>query len=154
MTLNSQVIPGKAEGTLDQSGRTLVFLHGLFGKALSFRFLARKKEIQQNFNVHLVDLRNHGGSGWHHEMNYELMAQDLLGYLDNKGLAKEKSLSLVGHSMGGKTAMVFASMFPELVHQLVSLDSPPVNRNLPEFAKINEHTERLIDCAVELGDLT
>lgn len=83
---------------------------------MSFRFLAKKKEIQANFETHLVDMRNHGNSGWHQDMDYTLMAHDLFAYLERRGLTKEKSLSLVGHSMGGKTAMTFAALFPELVH--------------------------------------
>ena len=64
--LNSQIIPMKPNvPKADPSGRHLIFLHGLFGKAMSFRFLARQKEIQQNFTVHLVDMRNHGSSEWH-----------------------------------------------------------------------------------------
>jgi len=102
---------------VDPTGRHLVFLHGLFGKAMSFRFLAKKKEIQQNFTVHLVDMRNHGSSGWHYDMDYSSMAQDLLGYLEMQGLTnRDKLVSLVGHSMGGKTAMTFAALYPELVH--------------------------------------
>lgn len=72
--LNSQVIPMKAvaigQDTRDQCGRHLVFLHGIFGKAMSFRFLAKKREIHENFTVHLLDMRNHGSSGWHFDMDY------------------------------------------------------------------------------------
>jgi pimeloyl-ACP methyl ester carboxylesterase len=50
--------------TRDQRGRHVIFLHGLFGSANSFRFLAKRREIQENFTVHILDMRNHGKSAW------------------------------------------------------------------------------------------
>ena len=83
-TLNSQLIAQKpVENDLNPAGRHLVFLHGLFGNGASFQFLAKSKQIQSNFTVHLVDLRNHGRSEWSDEMSYSVMAYDLLGYLDH-----------------------------------------------------------------------
>lgn len=100
-----------------------------------------------------MNLRNHGDSEWHPEMDYTSMAYDLLAYLKEQGLAdREKCVSLVGHSMGGKTAMTFASLFPELVHQLVSLDAPPVCRL--SYPQMNAVTEQLIDSAYAMGDLS
>lgn len=65
VSLNAQVIAQKPTGqALNPAGRHLVFLHGLFGKGQSFQFLAKSRLLQQNFTVHLVDLRNHGKSGW------------------------------------------------------------------------------------------
>ena len=110
--LNSLVIPMKPQPALDsrdQRGRHLIFLHGLFGSANSFRFLAKKREIQEQFTVHVLDMRNHGESSWSHQMDYKSMAYDILRYMHSHGLTQSPHLvSLVGHSMGGKTAMTFA----------------------------------------------
>lgn len=144
----------KTSGTdsTDPSGRHLIFLHGIFGQASSFRFLAKKREIQQNFTVHLLDMRNHGGSGRHADMDYLSLAHDLYQYMEQHRLTDvEKSVSLVGHSMGGKAAMTFAALFPELVHQLVSLDSPPVDRS--NFPELNVVLDNFLDGALALGDL-
>ena len=121
--LRAEVIPG-------HSDNHLVFLHGLFGQAASFRFLAKRKEIQAHFTCHLLDMRNHGRrEQWHHKMDYEEMALDVNQYLIDAGITKKQSVSIVGHSMGGKTAITFACLFPNLVRNLVSLDAPPVDRN-------------------------
>ena len=79
------------------------------------------------YTCHLVDMRNHGLSERDTLMDYESMARDIKGYLDSVGLDKSE-VSLVGHSLGAKTAMTFASMFPHIVDRLVSLDASPVDR--------------------------
>lgn len=64
---------------------------------------------------------------------------DLKDYMDEKGL---KKATLLGQSMGGKAAMTFASLYPEMVDGLVSIDSPPVNRNL--YPHMNTDTLELV----------
>ena len=143
--LRSEVIPGNPNNHL-------VFLHGLFGQAASFRFLAKRKEMQANFTCHLLDMRNHGNPGqWHSEMDYESMARDVHAYLQNAGADREKSVSIVGHSMGGKTGITLACLFPNLINKLVSLDAPPVDRNSLEH--LNQVTKCLIETAAAIGDL-
>ena len=102
------------------SGKPLVILHGLFGMLDNWQGLA--KEFGQFFETHIVDQRNHGKSFHANEHNYELMCADLLAYLDANGLDK---VFLLGHSMGGKTAMLFATMYPERVEKLVVVDIAP-----------------------------
>ena len=60
-------------------------------------------------------------------MDYESLAHDLNKYIQDAGLAKEK-ITLVGHSLGAKTAMAYACMFPNTVSRLVSLDASPIDR--------------------------
>lgn len=67
----------------------VVFLHGLFGKGQSFQFIAKAKALQHSYTSHLVDLRNHGASEWHSEMDYKSLAEDLQGYVENAGLGSE-----------------------------------------------------------------
>jgi len=85
-------------------------------------------------------------------MDYKSMANDLLDYLHKHGLTeKEKPVSLVGHSMGGKTALTFACAFPDIVHQIVSLDAAPVDRL--QHPHLNFTTEEMINQAFAIGDL-
>lgn len=69
-----------------------------------------------------MDLRNHGESDFHHSMRYPEMADDLLRYLDSRAIDK---VTLVGHNIGGKTAMTFAGMNPDRVSGLISFDTAP-----------------------------
>ena len=101
---------------------TLVFIHGLFGDMNNLGIIARA--FSENYPILRVDLRNHGQSFHTDEMNYELMAQDLLHLLDYLRLNK---VILIGHSMGGKTAMKAAILRPESVEKLIVIDIAPIN---------------------------
>lgn len=98
----------------------LVFIHGLFGDMNNLGVIARA--FSDNYPILRVDLRNHGQSFHSEEMNYELMAQDLHALVCQLGL---KKLILIGHSMGGKTAMKFTALFPEFVEKLIVIDIAP-----------------------------
>ena len=78
--LNVNVIEGQ------NKEQHIVFLHGLFGKGQSFQFLAKAKAIQRNFTCHLVDLRNHGLSERHQQMDYKSIAADVESYLSQAGI--------------------------------------------------------------------
>jgi len=101
-------------------GKPLVILHGLFGMLDNWQALA--KEFGAFFGTHILDLRNHGKSFHAEEHSYELMCADLVHYLDENDLDK---IYLLGHSMGGKTAMLFATKYPERVEKLVVVDIAP-----------------------------
>lgn len=102
------------------SGPPLVILHGLFGSADNWFSIAR--ELQESFTLYLVDQRNHGDSPQSDEWNYQVMAEDLLELLDDEGLG---NVYLMGHSMGGKTAMNFALAHPDRVAKLIIADIAP-----------------------------
>ena len=99
----------------------IVFIHGLFGSLSNLGMLARA--FMQTHTVIQFDVRNHGKSAHSNEMNYDLMAQDVLDTLNEIGLEK---VSLAGHSMGGKIAMRMAGLAPERIEQLAILDMAPV----------------------------
>lgn len=101
-------------------GKPLVILHGLFGMLDNWQGLA--KEFGQFFEVHILDQRNHGKSFHSEQHSYELMCSDLLAYLDANNLDE---VLLLGHSMGGKTAMLFAAMYPQRVEKLIVVDIAP-----------------------------
>jgi len=98
-------------------GQPLVLLHGLFGSADNWGSIA--KHFSQHCQVISVDLRNHGRSPHSDTQTYPDMADDLLAVLDALGLSQ---VHLLGHSLGGKVAMQFATQYPERVRRLIVVD--------------------------------
>ena len=101
-------------------GRPMVILHGLFGSLDNWMTLARR--FAENYRVFIVDQRNHGKSVHMDEHTYEAMAKDLLLFFDEHEL---NDVILVGHSMGGKTAMQFSVDNPERLSKVVVVDIGP-----------------------------
>lgn len=106
---------------IEGKGTPLLILHGFLGmgdnwKTLSSRF------AEKGYEVHMIDQRNHGRSFHANEFSYEVMAEDLKNYCEQKNLDK---FILIGHSMGGKTAMLFASQYPECILKLIVVDIAP-----------------------------
>ncbi len=101
-------------------GEPLVILHGLFGMLDNWFTLG--KRFAEDFTVYLIDLRNHGQSPQSNIWNYNVMSDDLLEFFDEHNLSKA---NIIGHSMGGKTAMCFAGEHPERVKKLVVVDIAP-----------------------------
>jgi esterase len=102
-------------------GKPFVILHGFLGMGDNWKTLARQFS-ESNFEMHLVDQLNHGRSFHSNAFDYELMAEDLKRYCDANRLT---DITLLGHSMGGKTAMLFATKYPELVDKLLVADISP-----------------------------
>lgn len=102
-------------------GKPFLILHGLLGSGDNWRTLARHY-ANEGYEMHLVDLRNHGRSFHTEAFNYELMVADLKHYVDTNNL---KDIVLLGHSMGGKVAMSFAIAYPELISKLLIADIGP-----------------------------
>jgi len=102
-------------------GYPVVILHGLFGAAKNWNSIA--KQMARKYRILTVDLRNHGSSPWTDTMSYVEMAEDIVEFLDQRGLDKA---AIVGHSMGGKVAMTAALKFPKRVDRLVVADMAPV----------------------------
>jgi pimeloyl-ACP methyl ester carboxylesterase len=109
-----------AYGTVGE-GPPLLVLHGLFGSGGNWRGVARS--LAASFTVYCVDLRNHGASPWSDSMDYAEMADDVLQLMDKHGL---ESSAVLGHSMGGKTAMALALRHPQRVSRLIVVDIAPV----------------------------
>ncbi|KAM6155851.1 sn-1-specific diacylglycerol lipase ABHD11 [Rhynchocyon petersi] len=101
----------------------LVFLHGLFGCKTNFNSIAKALAQQTGRKVLTVDARNHGDSPHNPDMSYKAMSQDLQDLLPQLGLVP---CVLIGHSMGGKTAMLLALQRPDLVERLIAVDISPV----------------------------
>ncbi|XP_005396822.1 PREDICTED: alpha/beta hydrolase domain-containing protein 11 [Chinchilla lanigera] len=110
----------------------IVLLHGLFGSKTNFNSIAKALAQQTGRRVLTVDARNHGDSPHSPDVSYEAMSQDLQHLLPQLGLAP---CVLVGHSMGGKTAMLLALQRPELVDRLIPVDiSPVAHTSLSHFS--------------------
>lgn len=106
---------------IGSNGPDIIVLHGFLGMGDNWKSHARHWHTL-GYRVHLIDQRNHGRSFWSTEFNYPVMANDLLAYVEQQQL---KDFVLVGHSMGGKTAMYFACSHPDLVQRLVVVDIAP-----------------------------
>lgn len=102
-------------------GEPLILLHGLFGSLENLGGIARR--LEDGWQIHALDERNHGSSPHTDDMDYPAMAEDVVAYLDARGIEKA---SLLGHSMGGKVAMQVALKHPERVQSLIVADISPV----------------------------
>ena len=102
------------------NGEPLIILHGLFGSLDNWLTLAKK--LGEHFEVFIVDARNHGHSPHSDEFNYEVMADDLYEFMIQNQIIDPMVL---GHSMGGKTAMQFAMNYPNYISKLIVADIAP-----------------------------
>ncbi len=102
------------------NGEPLIILHGIFGSSDNWQTVG--KELSVKYKVYLVDLRNHGSSPHSDEFDYNVMTDDVLELMLNEEIEKAH---LLGHSMGGKTAMTFAARYPERVIKLIVVDIAP-----------------------------
>src|SRR5690554_747038 len=103
------------------SGPALVILHGLLGASGNWHTLA-SKSFSDSFHVYAVDMRNHGRSPHSDRFDLPTMAEDVRAFLKQTGHA---SAHVLGHSMGGKVAMLLALESPEVVDRLVVVDIAP-----------------------------
>lgn len=104
----------------DKALPPLLIVHGLFGSARNWGAIARR--MAEDRRVVSVDMRNHGDSFWSGSHSYADMAGDLAEVI----VAEGAPMDVVGHSMGGKAAMVLALTRGDLVHRLVVADIAPV----------------------------
>ena len=105
-------------------GNPLIILHGLFGSLDNWMSIA--KELGKDFEVYIVDARNHGQSPHDEVFNYPAMVEDLVEFITTNIIHENKPLPIIlGHSMGGKTAMQFAVDYPHLVSKLIIVDIAP-----------------------------
>jgi pimeloyl-ACP methyl ester carboxylesterase len=118
------------------TGEALFILHGIFGMLDNWHNIA--KVLADHYVVYTIDARNHGKSPHADEMSYQLMAKDVIELADDLGINK---FILLGHSMGGKTAMWAAHQFPERISKLIVADIAPktyVAGHTPYFKALKE----------------
>tara|TARA_Y100001960_G_C14759149_1_gene872996 strand:+ start:1834 stop:2616 length:783 start_codon:yes stop_codon:yes gene_type:complete len=107
---------------LGNGERKLIILHGLFGMGRNWKRIA--KMLGDTHQILIVDLRNHGSSPWKNMMTYEIMAADVASLIDKICGGRA---DVIGHSMGGKTAMALALTHPNKIHRLAVLDISPAS---------------------------
>ena len=105
-------------------GPVLVILHGLYGASDNWISIAKK--LEERFTIYIPDLRNHGKSPHASTHTFPDMVEDLYRFFNDHHL---KKATVLGHSMGGKLAMMFASEYPELITGLIVADISPKNYN-------------------------
>lgn len=142
-------------------GQPVVILHGLFGSSDNWRSIAQK--IAKNgFEVVTVDLANHGRSSHTTEVSFKSMAADVALLIDQLQLTK---IYLIGHSVGGKVAMVFSDDYSERVEKLAVIDIAPkaysdqhseifkalLNINLSDYTTRNQVSDALVSVIPEQG---
>lgn len=101
-------------------GQPLLILHGLFGS--SDNWLTIAKQLAEDYHVFLIDQRNHGQSPHSEEWNYTVMANDIADFCMQHQL---ENIYIVGHSMGGKTVMKMAELFPQTIQKMIVIDIAP-----------------------------
>lgn len=106
---------------IEGEGHPLIIIHGFLGMSDNWKSLA-SLYAALGFQVHMIDLRNHGKSFHSDEFNYTVMSNDILEYCEHYHL---ENVSVIGHSMGGKVAMLFATTHPEMVEKLIIADIGP-----------------------------
>lgn len=135
MNLNYQIQQAEQPSNLEP----IVLIHGLFGSLSNLGMLARAFDQR---TVIQLDVRNHGLSEHSAQMNYDLMAQDVLDTLDELNIQK---FSLIGHSMGGKISMKVAEKAENRVVRLIVLDITP-------FAYQENHHEQIFKALFAVQD--
>ncbi|MEL4308970.1 alpha/beta fold hydrolase [Joostella sp. CR20] len=150
-----QILKSKIIG----NGKPLLILHGFLGMSDNWKTLGTKY-ADLGFEVHLLDLRNHGKSFHSDDFSYELMVDDVLNYIDLHDL---ESVNIIGHSMGGKVAMLLAVSKPEVVTRLLVADIapkyyPPHHQTIInglkalDFNKISSRTEADEELSKHIND--
>ncbi|KAL5336733.1 Alpha/Beta hydrolase protein [Aspergillus crustosus] len=119
----------------------ILFLHGFLGSKRENRYISSLLARDLFRPVYAIDMRNHGDSGHHPQHNYMEMALDMKAFIEEHQL---KSPSIIGHSMGAKTALTLALNSPGLVNDIVAVDNCPIHLPLePDFRTYLEGLGRL-----------
>ncbi len=103
-----------------EHSKSIFILHGIFGMLDNWHNIAN--HLALNYKVITFDARNHGKSFHHPDASYDAMAHDLKNLMEYLNI---ESSIVVGHSMGGKTALLFADLFPDMVNNLILVDIAP-----------------------------
>lgn len=110
-------------------GAPLIILHGLLGSSSNWTMTSQLLGRQQR--VFAVDLRNHGKSPHSMEFNFPVMCEDLKHFIETRNLRQP---AILGHSIGGKVAMAFADLYPEMIDRIIIVDVAP--KPYPETGKV------------------
>ena len=112
----------------------LFIFHGLYGRGKNWQTFSKKLSNEKKQIVVTVDLRNHGGNEFEKDISYILMMNDILSLFNYLGV---RNTNLLGHSMGGKLAMVIALLEPKYVNKIIIADISPIDYDNDENLIIN-----------------
>ncbi len=122
-----------------------LILHGLFGRGKNWHHIAKSLSSKVSEIFITIDQRNHGKNFSSDDLTYSIMVRDLLTFIRDLEL---KKISLIGHSMGGKVAMMFSLLNKNLVRHLIIVDIAPVKYKLDQI----ETVDHLLD--IDLKKIT
>lgn len=105
---------------IGDNGSSLLILHGLLGSLDNWHSIA--KQLSDKHQVYIIDQRNHGSSPHDDAIDYEILAQDIVDFCAQHQINKT---NVLGHSMGGKVAMLLALLHPQLIDKLIVADIAP-----------------------------
>ncbi len=126
-------------------GPPMIIIHGLYGS--SDNWLSIGKALSDNFTVYLVDQRNHGESPHNELHDYPSMRDDMIEFMDKHELSKA---TIIGHSMGGKTAVFLSESHPERIEVLVVIDIAPTKYEAETSGNQAETHKRIMDAMLEV----
>ena len=118
----------------NKKSQTLFIFHGLYGRGKNWQTFSKKFSKKVNQIVVTVDLRNHGGNDFEDDISYILMMNDIINLFNYLGI---KNTDLLGHSMGGKLAMVIALLKPKYINKVIIADISPIAYDNNETQIIN-----------------
>ena len=116
-------------------GYPMIILHGLYGNSDNWYSIGKK--LADYFEIYLIDLRNHGKSPHSNEHSYQAMQKDLVEFFEDHKINKA---IILGHSMGGKTSMLFALLHPEKIFKLIIADIAP-----KAYISLNDYQKHATD---------
>ncbi|KAG8158992.1 hypothetical protein KVR01_011435 [Diaporthe batatas] len=124
----------------------ILFLHGLFGSKKNNRSICKALARDLGRSIYALDLRNHGDSPHAPRHDYTAMAEDVGAFIEEHGIEEP---TIIGHSMGAKTAMTLALRSPAMVRDIVSVDNAPIDAVLStDFAKYVRGMKKIEDAGV------
>ena len=133
----------------DKNFQKLFIFHGLYGRGKNWQTFSKKLSKEKNQIVVTVDLRNHGGNDFEEDISYILMMNDIVSLFDYLGVVKT---NLLGHSMGGKLAMIISLLKPKCVNKLIIADIAPVDYDNDDNQIINSLLNMNLEFVKSRGD--
>ena len=129
--------------------QTLFIFHGLYGRGKNWQTFSKKLSKEKKQIIVTVDLRNHGGNEFEEDISYILMMNDIVSLFNYFGI---KKTNLLGHSMGGKLAMIISLFEPKYVNKVIIADIAPIDYDNDDNLIINSLLDMSLDSIKSRGE--